>query len=51
MDQIEDANKLAKEQAVLDDHKDKVEDMTERLEDLLKTTKPVMPHASDMGNY
>ena len=48
MDQIEDNDKLAEEQAVLDNQEDKVEDMTERPEDLVKTTEPVMPHASDI---
>ena len=50
-DQIEDQDKLTKEPAVLDDHEDKVEDITEHLEDLVMTTEPVMPHASDMGDH
>ena len=51
VDQIEDQDKLTKEQAVLDDHEDKVEDLTECLEDLVKNSEPVMPHASDMGDH
>ena len=47
LDQIEDDNKLAKEQAVLDDD----EDVTECLQDLVNTAEPVMPHASDMGDH
>ena len=44
---------LAKKQAVLDDHEkeNEVEDMQERLQDLVKTTEPVMPHTSDVGDH
>ena len=51
LDQIADDYKLAKEQAVLNHHEDKVEDMMNRLEDLVKTTEPVMPHTSDMDGH
>ena len=51
LDQVEEDHKLAEEQAVLDDHEDKVEDMRECLEDMVKSTEPVMPHASDMGDH
>ena len=42
---MDDTEVLAKEQEVLDDHKNKVEDLIEHLEDLL-TTEPVRPYAS-----
>ena len=51
VDQIEDQDKLAEKQAVLDNHEGKVEDMTKRLEDLVKTSEPVMPHTFDMGHH
>ena len=51
VDQIEDQDKLTKEQAFLDDHEDKVEHLMEHLEDLVVSTEPVMPHTSIMGNY
>ena len=53
MDQTEQQNKLAKEQAVLDDHEDKVKDLMECLEDLVVTTEPVIhvPHTYGMGNH
>ena len=41
---------LAEEQAVLDDHENKVEDMIKRLEDLVVTTEPVTHHASGIGD-
>ena len=47
VDQIEDHDKLTKEQAVLENHEDKVED----LEDLVKTTEPVIPHTFDKGDH
>ena len=37
---------LAEEQKVLDDHENKADDLIERLEYLVATTEPVMPHAS-----
>ena len=49
VEQIKDQNKLAEEQAVLDDHEDKVDNLMEHLDDLAVTTEPVMPHASDMA--
>ena len=42
---------MAEEQVVLDDHEDKVEDLTEHLEDMVATTEPVMPQASGMGDH
>ena len=51
VDEIEDRDKLAKEQALLDNHEDKVEDFMECQEDLVKTTEPVTPHTSDMGGH
>ena len=51
VDQIEDDNEVPEQQAVLDDYEDKVEDMTECLEDLVKTTNPVMPDAFDMSEH
>ena len=35
VDQIEDHNKLIEEQAIIDDHEDKVGELMERLEDLV----------------
>ena len=43
---IDDTEVLAKEQKVLHDHENKVEDLIERLEDLVATTEPVSPHTS-----
>ena len=47
VDQIKDQNRLAEEQAVLDNHEDKVEVLMERLKDLVVTTEPVMPGMDD----
>ena len=44
---LEDAEVLAEEQAVLDQHEDKVEDLIGRLEDLATTTELLRPHAYD----
>ena len=44
-------HRLTEEQAVVDDHEDKVEDPLEHLEDLVVTTEDVMPHASGMGDH
>ena len=51
VEQIEDQDKLTKEQAFVDDHEDKVEDLMEHLEDLVVSTELVAPHASITGNY
>ena len=51
VEQLGDQDKLVEEQAVLNNHEDKVEDMIASLEDLVKTTAPMMPHTSDMGNH
>lgn len=52
LNQIEkDQDKFVEEQAVLDDHEDKVDNLMERLEDLIKPTETVMPHAIDMGDH
>ena len=41
LDHIEDEDKLTKVQAVLDDHEDNIEDLMERLEELVVTPEPV----------
>ena len=51
VDQIENQDRLTEEQAVLDDHEDKVKNLMEHLEDLVETIEPVMTHASGMGNH
>ena len=50
LDQTEDQENLAEEQAILDDHEDRVEELIEGLEHLVVTTEPVMPQASNMSN-
>ena len=42
---------MAEEQAVPDNHEDKVNDMTERLEDRVKSTELLMLHTNDMGDH
>ena len=42
---------MVKKLEVLDDQEDKVEGMTERHEDLVKITEPVMPHTFDTGDH
>ena len=44
-------DKLTKEQPVLDDHEDNVEDLMEYSEDLVRTTYPAIPHTSDMCDH
>ena len=51
VDQTGDQDKLTKEQAALDNHEDKAEDLVERLEDRVATIKLVMPDASSMDDY
>ena len=46
---MEDTKVLAEEQAVLDEHENKVEDFMRRLQDLV-TTEPVTPRASGIGD-
>ena len=51
LDQTEVQRKLAEEQLILDDHKDKVEDLMERLEDLVVTTEPVIHRAPGVDDH
>ena len=46
LDQTEHHEKLSEEHVVLDDHKEKVEELMECLQDLVATPEPVMPHTS-----
>ena len=51
--EAEDTAALESEEAVFNQHVDRVTEFIERLElleDLLGTTEPVMPHASDKGD-
>ena len=43
---MKDTEVLDKEQAVLDEYENNVDNLIERLEDLVVTTKPVRPHTS-----
>ena len=50
VDQTEEQNKLAEEQIILDEHEDKVEELMEHLEELVATTKCVIPPAPGTSN-
>ena len=51
LDQIEEQQKLAEEQVILDEHEDKVKELMEHLEELIAMTEPVIPHAPGTGDY
>ena len=51
LDQIEEQQKLPKEEVILDKHEDKVEEQIERVEELVVTTKPVIPQAPGKGDH